>query len=154
MVYYKSIKWEVKRGSILYYESMKWEFKTRPINECRCDERLKTKDEESTRLTYTGLHGELEHLKIKTRLIDDEVWECDGWVCDCDTIGVSSIFKVIRSAAALARMLPTCAVSCEDTADVQSFFQSTLFSTPFCFVFLFLLTSVLPHIRGFFNKAA
>ncbi len=28
--------------------------KTRPINECRCDERLKTKTEESTRLTYTG----------------------------------------------------------------------------------------------------
>ncbi len=40
--------------------------------ECRCDERLKTKDEESTRLTYTGFLGELEHLlKIKTRLIDE-----------------------------------------------------------------------------------
>jgi hypothetical protein len=38
---------------------------------CRCDERLKIKDEKSTRLTYTGLHGELEHLKIKTRLIDE-----------------------------------------------------------------------------------
>ena len=24
------------------------------MNECRCDERLKTKDEESTRLSYTG----------------------------------------------------------------------------------------------------
>jgi hypothetical protein len=32
--------------------------------------RLKTKDEESTLLTYTGLLGELEHLKIETRLID------------------------------------------------------------------------------------
>jgi hypothetical protein len=31
---------------------------------------LKTKVEESTRLAYTGL-GELEHLKIKTRLIDE-----------------------------------------------------------------------------------
>jgi hypothetical protein len=39
--------------------------------ECQCDERLKTKTEKSTRLTYTGLHGELEHLKIKTRLIDE-----------------------------------------------------------------------------------
>ncbi len=38
----------------------------------RCDERLKTKDEESTRLTHTGLLGELEHLKIKTRLIDEK----------------------------------------------------------------------------------
>jgi hypothetical protein len=55
----------------LYYESIKRDLKTRPINECRCDERLKAKVEESTRLTYTGLHGELENLKIKTRLIDE-----------------------------------------------------------------------------------
>ncbi len=41
-------------------------------NECRCDERLKTKVEESTRLTYTGLFGELEQLKIETRLIDEK----------------------------------------------------------------------------------
>jgi hypothetical protein len=34
-------------------------------------ERLKTKDEKSTRLTYTGLLGGLEHLKIKTRLIEE-----------------------------------------------------------------------------------
>ncbi len=47
------------------------ELKTRPIYECQCDERLKTKTEESTRLAYTGLLGELEHLKIETRLIDE-----------------------------------------------------------------------------------
>jgi hypothetical protein len=41
-------------------------------NECRCDERLKTKAEESTRFAYTGLFGELEHLKIKMRLIDEK----------------------------------------------------------------------------------
>jgi hypothetical protein len=35
-------------------------------------ERLKPKGEESTYLTYTGLIGELEHLKIKTRLIDEK----------------------------------------------------------------------------------
>jgi hypothetical protein len=35
------------------------------IYECRCDERLKTNAEESTRLAYTGLLVELEHLKIK-----------------------------------------------------------------------------------------
>ncbi len=46
---------------------------TRPINECRCDERLKSKTEESTRLTYTVLFGELEHLQIKRRLIDEKV---------------------------------------------------------------------------------
>jgi hypothetical protein len=41
--------------------------KTRPIYECRCDERLKTKSEKSTRVTYTGLLGELEDLKISLR---------------------------------------------------------------------------------------
>jgi hypothetical protein len=56
---------------IVYYESRKRELKTRPVYECRCDERLKTKSEKCIRLTYTGLLGELEHLKIKTRLIDD-----------------------------------------------------------------------------------
>jgi hypothetical protein len=50
---------------------MKREVKTRPIYECRCDERLKTKAEESTRLTYSGLLGELENPKIETRLIDE-----------------------------------------------------------------------------------
>jgi hypothetical protein len=40
--------------------------------DCRCDERLKPKDDESTFLTYTGLIEELEYLKIKTRLIDDK----------------------------------------------------------------------------------
>ncbi len=34
-------------------ESIKRDLKTRPINECRCDERLKTKDEESTRTSLT-----------------------------------------------------------------------------------------------------
>ncbi len=57
--------------TVVYHESIKRDLKTRPIYECRCDERLKTKTEESTRLTYTGLLGELEHLKIETRLIDE-----------------------------------------------------------------------------------
>jgi hypothetical protein len=65
----------------LYYESIKRELMTRPINECRYDERLKTKPEEPTRLAYTGLIGELKHLKIKTRSIDEKfasvMGECD-----------------------------------------------------------------------------
>jgi hypothetical protein len=61
---------EARHRPVVYYESIKRELKIKPIYECRCDERLKTKTEESTRLTYTGLIGELEHLKIKTRLID------------------------------------------------------------------------------------
>jgi hypothetical protein len=39
---------------VVYYESRKRELKRRLINECRGEERLKTKPEESTRLTYTG----------------------------------------------------------------------------------------------------
>ncbi len=57
----------------------------------QCDERLKTQDEGSTRLAYTGLLGGLEHLKIKTSLIDKKfasvmvecviTWfTCAGWV--------------------------------------------------------------------------
>jgi hypothetical protein len=38
--------------------------------EYRCDERLKVKAEGSTRLSYTGFRGGLEHLKTETRLID------------------------------------------------------------------------------------
>ena len=55
---------------IVYYESIKRELKRRHIYEYRCDERLKTKNEEATRLGHTGLVVELEHLKTKTRLID------------------------------------------------------------------------------------
>ena len=51
---------------------MKRELKIRLICECRCDERLKTQTEGSTHLGYTGLVEELEHLKIKTRLIDEK----------------------------------------------------------------------------------
>jgi hypothetical protein len=57
---------------VLYYESIKREPKRRLIYEYRCDERLKTKTEESTRLGDTGLVVELEHLKIETRLIDEK----------------------------------------------------------------------------------
>jgi hypothetical protein len=53
------------------YESIKWELQTRPTYECRSEESLKTKDEKSTRLVYTGFLWELEHLKIKTRLINE-----------------------------------------------------------------------------------
>ena len=49
----------------------KGEVQRRPTYECRCDERLKTKDEESTHLVYTGFLGGLELLKIETRFIDE-----------------------------------------------------------------------------------
>ncbi len=48
---------------MFYYESIKRELKRRLIYEYQCDEKLKTKTEESTRLSDTGLVVELEHLK-------------------------------------------------------------------------------------------
>ena len=51
---------------------IKRELNRRLIYECRCDERLKDKAEESTRLAYTGLRGGLEHL-IVTRSIDERL---------------------------------------------------------------------------------
>ena len=47
------------------------------------DERLKAKAEGSTRLTYTGLCGGLEHLKIETRLIDERFESVMG-KCDLE----------------------------------------------------------------------
>ena len=42
--------------SVVYYESRKRELKIRLMNEGRYDERLKARVEESTCLTYSGLH--------------------------------------------------------------------------------------------------
>ena len=44
------VRRKANKKAIVYYESIKRELKVRPINECRCDERLKTKVEESTHL--------------------------------------------------------------------------------------------------------
>jgi hypothetical protein len=60
------------RELVVYFESIKRKIKIKSIYECRFDERLKTKVEESACLTYTGLIGELEHIKIETRLIDEK----------------------------------------------------------------------------------
>jgi hypothetical protein len=48
------------------HEKIKRELNKRLTCECRCDERLKDKDERSTHLGYTGLCGGLEHLKIQS----------------------------------------------------------------------------------------
>ncbi len=71
----------------IYYESIKRELKRRLIYEYRCNERLKTKTGEFTRLSDTGLVVELEHLKTKTMLIDKKFASVRGWVWDqvrCD----------------------------------------------------------------------
>ncbi len=46
-----------------------------------------------------------------------EFWVYDGWVCDLEDIGVSSIFKTIRSDEVLVRMFPTLDLRCEDNTD-------------------------------------
>ena len=66
------------KSLLFYYESIKRELRRSPIYECRCEERLKTKAEGSTHLTYTGLRGGLEHLKIETRLIDEKIVDSMG----------------------------------------------------------------------------
>ena len=59
------------RKLVVYSESLKRELKTKTIYGYRCDESLKTNIKESTRLAYTPLCTELEHLKIETRLISE-----------------------------------------------------------------------------------
>ncbi len=81
---FKLIRKAVSTGCqiVVYYESIKRELKRRLIYECRCDERLKTKEEESIRLEDTGLVVEMEHLKTKTRLIDEKFVSVRG---ECET---------------------------------------------------------------------
>jgi hypothetical protein len=64
--------------SYFIIKSIKREVKTRPIHDCRYDERLEPKDDESTCLTYTGFLEGLEYLKIETRLIDEKFVSDDG----------------------------------------------------------------------------
>ncbi len=101
---------------IVYHEVMKRELNRGPIYECRCDERLKVKDEGSTRLTYTGLHGGMEHLKTEPRLIDDRFASVMGECEFLDCRGTPSIFNVIRSTEGLVRMFPTFDRRCKKNA--------------------------------------
>ncbi len=86
--------------NVVYYESIQRELKIEPIYECRYDGKLKRKTEESTRLTYTGLIGELEHPKIKTRLID--------------VMGTPSKLSVIRKDVSLVRVRSTLDLNCDE----------------------------------------
>jgi hypothetical protein len=75
----------------VYYESIKREVNRRLIYECRCDERLKPQGEGSTRLSWTGFRGGLEHLKIETRLIDERFPSVMG-ECEIVTVKVSRLY--------------------------------------------------------------
>ena len=60
---------------LLFWTNINRELKGIHICGCQWNERLKDKTDGSTCLTYTGLCGEPEHLKIETRLIG-ESFEC------------------------------------------------------------------------------
>jgi hypothetical protein len=86
----------------VYYESIKRELKRKLIYENRCDGRPKTKNEESTLLSDTGLVVELEHLKTKTRLKDEKFESVKG---ECETFYFlkKSLPKPTRKVEALVR---------------------------------------------------
>ncbi len=63
---------------VVYYESINREVKIKSTYECRCDERLQTKTKKFTRLSYTGLVVELEHIKIKTKLTNEKFASVKG----------------------------------------------------------------------------
>ena len=70
-------QWNWVQEILIYYESIKRELKTSPIYECRCDERLKSRVEESTHLAFTESIVYYESIKreLKTKLI---------YECRCD----------------------------------------------------------------------
>jgi hypothetical protein len=70
------VTWVYFGVNVVYYESIMRELKIKPIYECRCDGRLQTK--RFTRLSYTGLVVEREHLKIKTRLTNEKFASVKG----------------------------------------------------------------------------
>jgi hypothetical protein len=48
-------------------KSIKRELKTRPIYDCRCDERLEPKDDETTCLTYTFCLLLIDKARVKDK---------------------------------------------------------------------------------------
>ena len=91
------------------------------IYECRCDERLKTKVEESTFLTCTVLHdkNKLETPRDKDEVNKREIRECDGRAHDPDTMVAPLTPKPTRKAEALARVPPTIASSRKEDAALK-----------------------------------
>ncbi len=79
-----------------HHLKIKREVNRRRIYECRCDERLK--DQNWGIYFYMlfihwvpwGTGTPKDRDKVNRR----EVCECDGWVCDLDATGASSIFKI------------------------------------------------------------
>ena len=106
-------------GEVVYYESIKRGSKIKPIPECRCDEKLKTKAEGSTRLAYTGLLGigcagkkkEKKNWLAKQQACEEQEKELDEYEnCDvkhCDLLDhivyVRSFFQCCGYASTMVR---------------------------------------------------
>jgi hypothetical protein len=88
---------------VVYYESRKRELKIRLMNEGRCDERLKARVEESTSLTYTGLHDKTNRKLVprdKDEVNKREIHGCDGRAHDPVTMVAPLTPKPTRKAEA------------------------------------------------------
>ena len=59
-----------------------------------------------------------------------EFWVCDGWVCDLEDIGVSSMFRLIRRVSTLVRMWPTLDLICEENTVWRKWKENSTSWTP------------------------
>ena len=89
------------------------------MNEGRCDERLKVRVEESTCLTYTGLHdkNKLEIPRDKDEVNKREIHECDGRALDPEATAAPPTPEPTLKAETLARTPPTIVWSREEDAN-------------------------------------
>jgi hypothetical protein len=86
---------------------------------CRYNERLKVKTDGSNVPRIHWLTRGTGTPKDRDEVNRREFWVGDGWVCVTvwsRALGVPSLFKVIRSAPALTRMLLTLDLICEENA--------------------------------------
>ena len=102
-----------RASPFVYYESIKQELKRRPIYECRYNERLKLNLRDLHVSHTQGVTG-TGTPKDRDEVNRQEVYECDGLVCDLDVIGVPSKLSVIRKAEALTMLRGTLDLSCEE----------------------------------------
>ncbi len=93
-----------KISLVVYYEGIKRQVKRRPIYECRCDERLKTRGIYTTDMycvtRWTGTPKDRDEINRR------EVCECDGCVCVLEEVGIPQRLRFTRKTTDLVRMFP------------------------------------------------
>jgi hypothetical protein len=80
-----------------------------------------------------GDTGQLEHLKIKTRLIEERFPSVMGQ-CVLDDRGSLSILRLIRSVTSLTRMLPTIDLRCDESVSRRKW-NSPLINSVYVFYY-------------------